>query len=238
MKNYSNYLIHLLVLIAFISCNKDNDSNGNMNGFALSSAKGHSFQFYTSTQWMFSVSVSSKGVITPKLQENYVASGNNTFEYQRLSDNRATCLVYIGFTIAGTTVQNNNAYSGDMLLTFDMTNGGYFNIYSTSSKEILTHGRFTVDEVESDTPPTALANPDSNQNIKSYPAGHNGWSGRMPVLSEFGVDQSVFITNTFTAVDTTYPKGEDPINSYATNRNTEVLFPASGSRVVSIYHVF
>lgn len=154
-KNFIFPFILCLAISLFFSCSSDDEGSGDdygnvSDGYALKKAEGHSFQFYNSTKWIFSVAVRD-GEIYPELQEGCVETGDSMFDYKKddFFPNKAECWVSISYRYVLASGSYYGGYIGRMELTFTSPTKGTYKIYDAESDKLGSSGKFTVDSPSS-----------------------------------------------------------------------------------------
>lgn len=132
----------------FFACSKDDGENGGGsggNGYALSGATGHSFQFYNSIKLLFSVT-SGGASATVALGPGRVAIGTPEFTYKRTGDNTAVCDINIPFSYLLDGEIRYNAYTSRTDLVFTSSRGGMYQNYDRITGKAGSSGKFTIDD--------------------------------------------------------------------------------------------
>ena len=154
MTRLKNVLSIILFLSMLFACSKDDGgqdggSSPGGNGYALSDAGGHSFQFYTSTKLLFSVT-SGNGSAAVALGPGRVTTGVPEFTYKKTGANTATCEINIQFSyLLGGTMQY-NAYVSLTNLVFTSSRGGTYQNYDRITGKAGSSGKFTLDDNDLD----------------------------------------------------------------------------------------
>ena len=150
MNKTIQHLFCCLLLILSASCStdegdQDSDYGNDKNGYALKQADGHSFQFYNSTKWLFSVAVRNNKV-TAKVQSDRTPYGTPSFSYDKTGKNTAECWISVGykFLVGGQMIYGGYIARGE--LKFTSAKGGTYQLYDVSTDKPGSSGKFTVDE--------------------------------------------------------------------------------------------
>lgn len=142
-------LFLLLLIIGTSSCSKDEESGddyGNAeDGYALKSANGHSFQFYNSSKWLFSVAVNG-GSVQAKVQDDRVLDGEPTFSYEKTGKNTAESWISITYKYMLGGKYYYGGYIANCEMTFTSAKKGNYQLYDVGTGKPGSSGKFTVDE--------------------------------------------------------------------------------------------
>lgn len=143
-------LLFSMMLLAslFLACSKDDDSapyGNEKDGYAINNASGHSFQFFNSKKWIFSVAVNN-GEINVSFPSPNIADKQPTFDYKRTGKNDAECWVSLPFKYTISSKTFYNLYNGHLKLHFTSPQNGTFENYSIATNKLSAKGTFTLDK--------------------------------------------------------------------------------------------